>query len=238
MTLKKIYCYFFVILSAAFIYSQDIEKNKYGLNVIDDIERYKEMAEEDNSRLLIDLEKFIPGIKLDVRYATKNNFFGQAVYEVQKAFLRLPAAKALKKVQQELNKKGLGLKIFDAYRPYSVTVKFYEKYPDTNFVASAWKGSLHNRGCAVDLTVIDLKSGQEIEMPTEYDDFTERAGIHYNNLPEKQIKNRSLLLTVMVQNGFIPQKSEWWHYNFKGWENYELMDIPFEVLINQNNSRK
>ena len=143
------------------------------------------MSEEDSSRLLIDLEKFIPGIKLDVRYATKNNFFGAAVYEVEKAFLRLPAAKALKKVQQELNKKGLGLKIFDAYRPYSVTVKFYEKYPDTNFVASAWKGSLHNRGCAVDLTVIDLKSGEEIEMPTEYDDFTERAGINYSNLPEE-----------------------------------------------------
>jgi D-alanyl-D-alanine dipeptidase len=188
------------------------------------------MTEEDSSRLLIDLEKYIPGIKLDVRYATKNNFFGQAVYKIEKAFLRLPAAKALKKVQQDLNKKGLGLKIFDAYRPYSVTVKFYEKYPDTNFVASVWKGSLHNRGCAVDLTVIDLKSGEEIEMPTEYDDFTKRAGINYSNLPEKQIKNRSLLLAVMVQNGFIPQKSEWWHYNFTGWENYELMDIPFEVL--------
>ncbi|MGE5805781.1 MAG: M15 family metallopeptidase [Ignavibacteria bacterium] len=219
----------FLILSIN-VYSQEIKKNNYGLYVVDNLKTYKALIEEDSSRLLIDLEKFIPGIKLDVRYATKNNFFGQAVYEVQKAFLRLSAAKALKKVQQELNKKALGLKIFDAYRPYSVTVKFYEKYPDTNFVASAWKWTLHNRGCAVDLSVIDLKSGEEIEMPTEYDDFTKRAGIHYNNLPEEQIKNRSLLLEVMVQNGFIPQKSEWWHYNFTGWEKYELMDIPFEVL--------
>ena len=232
MTSKKIFYYLLLILSATtVIYSQEIRKNKYGLFVVDNIEIYKTIVAEDSNNLLIDLEEYIPGIKFDIRYATKNNFFGDAVYNVQKAFLRLPAAESLKKAQQELNKMGLGLKIYDAYRPYSVTVKFYEKYPDTNFVASAWKGSRHNRGCAIDLTIINLKTGKEIDMPTLYDDFTERASINYMDLPEEQIKNRKLLLDIMNHNGFIPYKSEWWHYDFKGWEKFELMDISFELLV-------
>jgi len=222
----------FLILSfTSAIYPQEIIENKYGLFVIDNIETYKTIVIEDSSKLLIDLEEFVPGIKLDIRYATENNFFGKAVYNISKAFLRFPAAESLKKIQHELNKIGLGLKIYDAYRPYGVTVKFYEKYPDPNFVASPSKGSRHNRGCAVDLTIVNLKTGEEIKMPTGYDDFTEKANVNYTNLSEEQIKNRKLLMDVMTSNSFIPYGSEWWHYDFKGWEKFELMDLSFEQLL-------
>jgi D-alanyl-D-alanine dipeptidase len=152
------------------------------------------------------------------------------VYNIPKAFTRLPVAKALKKVQNELKKENLGLKIFDAYRPYSVTVQFFKKVKDTNYVASPKKGSRHNRGCAVDLTIIDLKTGKEIEMPTAYDDFTEKAASNFNDLPVKIIENREKLKKIMANNGFKVFYTEWWHYDFNGWENYELVDISFEEL--------
>ncbi len=181
----------FLFISTLSIYSQNSLKNKYGLNVINDLADYKKLIEEDSTKKLINLEKLIPGIILDIKYATDNNFLGKSVYDTAMAFLRLPAAYALLDVENELKKDGLGLKIFDGYRPYSVTVEFYETYKDTTFVASAWRGSRHNRGCAVDLTLIDLKTGKELKMPTPFDDFTQNAYSTYNNLPEEVIKNRS-----------------------------------------------
>ena len=204
--------------------------NEYGLYVINNIETYNTLVEKDSNKLLVDIEKYITGIVLDIRYATNSNFVGEAVYNIPRAYTRLPVAKALKKVQNELMKENLGLKIFDAYRPYSVTVKFYYKVKDTNFVASPKKGSRHNRGCAVDLTIIDLKTGKEIEMPTEYDDFTEKASHNFKDLPENVLKNRQKLKEIITKNGFKVFTTEWWHYDFNGWENYELMDISFEEL--------
>ncbi|HSP87341.1 MAG TPA: M15 family metallopeptidase [Ignavibacteriaceae bacterium] len=210
--------------------SAQTKLNQYGLYVIDNLDSYYSSVEQDSNKLLVDLEKYIPGIVLDIRYATKNNFVGEPVYNIPKAFTRLPVAKALKKVQNELKKENLGLKIFDAYRPYSVTVQFFKKVKDTNYVASPKKGSRHNRGCAVDLTIIDLKTGKEIEMPTAYDDFTEKAASNFNDFPKKIIENREKLKKIMSDNGFKVFYSEWWHYDFKGWENYELVDISFEEL--------
>ncbi len=112
---------------------------------------------------------------LDIRYASNNNFTGEVIYNQPKAFVRLPVAKALQEVQSELNSMGLGLKIFDAYRPYAATLRFYEVYPDTMFVAAPWHGSRHNRGCAVDVSLVDLESGNELQMPSAFDDFSEKA---------------------------------------------------------------
>ena len=225
----------FVFISSISIFSQNSAKNKYGLSVINSMDKYNKLIEEDSTQKLINLEELIPGIKLDIKYSTDDNFLGKSVYDTAMAFLRLPAAYALLGVEKELEKNNIGLKIFDAYRPYSVTVAFYENYKDTTFVASAWRGSRHNRGCAVDLTLIDLKSGKELEMPTAFDDFTERAYSNYSNLPAGVINNRNLLKSVMEKHGFINYEYEWWHFDFGGWKNYELLDMDFKQLVHSKN---
>lgn len=183
-----------------------------------------------NDKKLVELKKYIPGLVLDIRYATDNNFTGQKVYEQAKAFARLPVAKALKNIQAELRSKGLGLKIYDAYRPYAITVKFYEIAKDTTFVADPRKGSRHNRGCAIDLTLLYLKTGKELDMPTGYDDFTAKAAANYTGLSPQKLHTRSLLRAIMEKHGFAIYPSEWWHYDFKGWEKFELLDVPFALL--------
>jgi zinc D-Ala-D-Ala dipeptidase len=220
----------FVIIFCGLLYSQQIEYNKYGLQVVDNPEIYGILIESDSTKLLVDLEDYIPGVKLDILYATADNFYKEPVYPRGKAFLRLPAAEALKNVQNELARQNKSLKIFDAYRPYGVTLLFYEKIKDTNFVASAWTGSRHNRGCAVDLTIIDLDTGEELKMPTEYDDFTERAAIDYMDIPDNEKQNRNLLQSLMQKYGFSPVKSEWWHFDYHDWKKFEITDISFDEL--------
>jgi len=222
---------FFVLLMISWT-QQPKKENPYQLEIVSNIADYQKSVSSNPANRLVDLEKTIPGIALDIRYATSNNFTHQAIYPSPKAFLRKPVAEALLQVQQALKVHGIGLKIYDAYRPYTVTVKFFEVYPDTTFVASPKTGSRHNRGCAVDLTLIDLKSGKELEMPTAFDDFTEKAMHNYMNLTQKALQNRKILRDVMSKFGFIPYESEWWHYDFKGWKNYPIMDLSFEELRN------
>jgi D-alanyl-D-alanine dipeptidase len=154
----------------------------------------------------------------------------QRMYSQARAFTRLPVVKALKDVEAELALKGLGLKIYDAYRPYNVTVKFYEKASDKNFVADPKKGSKHNRGCAIDLSLIDLKTGKELDMPTPFDSFSALAAADYPNLPTPVLQNREILKTAMEHHGFRVLSNEWWHFDFIGWQNYELLDVPFNEL--------
>ncbi len=206
------------------------KENPYGLDIISTLPDYRRTIRENGSNQLVDLEKSIGGIVLDMRYATSNNFTGQPIYPAPKAYLRKVVADSLLKIQLELQKKGLGLKIFDAYRPYSVTLKFFKVYPDTNFVASPRTGSRHNRGCAVDLTILETSSGKELEMPTPFDDFTVKASQSYRNLPDRVLQNRKLLRDIMVRHGFEPLESEWWHYDFGGWRNFKIMDIAFDEL--------
>jgi len=222
-----------VIITVAANYGQQIHKNKYGLFVIDKLSEYNALVSKDSSNRLVNLQNIIPGIKLDIRYATKNNFLGEPVYNSAYAFLRLPAAIALKKVQMELKKMGMGIKVFDAYRPYSATVKFYNKVKDTVYVASAWTGSRHNRGCAVDLTLISLKTGKPLDMPTGFDSFLDKAHSDYLDLTPEEIRNRDLLIGVMAKYGFNNYPGEWWHYDYKDWKKFDLMDISFEQLNNQ-----
>lgn len=228
--MKPIYIYGIIVLSILQSCQPQVKSYEDELGVISNPRMYLKLAEDFPDKKLVDLEEFIPGIVLDIRYATKHNFTRQKIYKQAKAFLRLPAAEALKKIQEELNGKGLGLKIFDAYRPYSATLKFYEVYPDTNFVAAPWYGSRHNRGCAVDLTIINLETGDELPMPTSFDDFSEKAGHDFLNLPETILSNRKLLRETMTNHGFSIYNYEWWHYDFIGWEHYELLDIPFDEL--------
>lgn len=226
---KKIALLFFLIFVS--INAQDIEPNEYGLLVVKDLKTYSTIVKKDSNNLLVNIKKNIPDIVLDIRYATSNNFIGEPVYNIACAYARLPVVEALKNIQTELKKENLGLKIFDAYRPYSVTVKFYEEVQDSNYAASPRSGSRHNRGCAVDLTIIALKNGKEIVMPTGYDDFTQKAWHNFNDLSEYVLENREKLKRIMTENGFSILPSEWWHYDFNGWQNYELMDLSFEELI-------
>jgi zinc D-Ala-D-Ala dipeptidase len=222
----------FLLLLAVSLNScaQSDAQNPYGLTVISDFSAYKADLKVHPEKQLIEIKKAIPSIVLDIRYATKNNFMQQVMYKQAKAFARKPVVAQLKKIQAILNKQGYGLKIFDAYRPYAITVAFYQKASDKNFVANPAKGSKHNRGCAVDLTIIDLKTGKDVPMPTPYDSFAPEAAAHYENLPAQIIQNRDFLIATMQANGFKVIYNEWWHFDFIGWQDYELMDIPFEKL--------
>lgn len=206
-------------------------QNKYGLKATT-LKEYQTSVKNNPNKELIDLEKFIPGVVLDIRYATTNNFTKEKIYNLAKAYARKPVAEAVKKAQAELKLQGLGIKIFDAYRPYKATIKFYEVYHDTTYVASPYRGSRHNRGCAIDMTIINLKTGEELKMPTEYDSFKKEA---WPTSPVKDPlikKNRDLIISVMQKHGFKVNSSEWWHFDFIGWQKYEVMDIDFEELEN------
>lgn len=210
--------------------AQSSKQNKYGLKIIDSQQDYRNLIQRDKNKALLEIKKYVPGIKLDIRYATKNNFMKQVMYKQARAFARRPVVEQLKRIQAELKPKGYGLKIFDAYRPYTITVEFWKKASDKNFVANPAKGSKHNRGCAVDLTLVDLKTGKDVPMPTPYDSFEAAAAPHYNKLPKELIKNRDFLIKTMQAHGFKVIYNEWWHFDFNGWPEYELMDIPFDSL--------
>jgi zinc D-Ala-D-Ala dipeptidase len=189
-----------------------------------------QLVASDSTQELLDLEKHIPNLKLDIRYADSANFTGAVVYSDARAFARRPVAEALKEVQDSLARFELGIKVFDAYRPYAATLRFYEVYPDTAFVANPRYGSKHNRGCAIDLTLIRLDDGSELPMPTAFDDFSEAAASDYLYLSPEVIRNRELLIGIMSNFGFSVYASEWWHFDFRGWEQYPLMDLSFEEL--------
>lgn len=178
---------------------------------------------------LVDVQKVIPGIVLDIRYATTNNFTGQKLYPLARCCLRREAAESLKHVEDELHGMGLGLKIFDGYRPLSVQKKMWAIVPDENYVANPAKGSRHNRGAAVDLTLIKL-DGTELPMPTPFDDFTVKAHRDYTNLPPDVLQNRALLQRVMEEHDFRGLSTEWWHFDYKNWTNYEILDVDYSQI--------
>jgi D-alanyl-D-alanine dipeptidase len=208
-----------------------LAQNKYGLTPVK-LEEYKQSVKTNTENELVNLANYIPAVVLDIRYATTNNFTGEKIYNLPRAYARKPVAEALKKIQADLNPQGLGLKIFDGYRPYSATVKFYEVYRDTTYVASPYKGSRHNRGCALDLTLIDLKTGKELQMPTEWDSFKKEAWPSTPVADPKIRANRKLLIDAMEKHGFKVSSSEWWHFDFVGWQKFAVLDIDFEELEN------
>jgi zinc D-Ala-D-Ala dipeptidase len=202
---------------------------KYGLTPTN-LTVYRNSLASKPQNELINLETYIPGVVLDIRYATDNNFTKEKIYNLARAYARKPVAEALKKAQDDFKKLGLGIKIFDAYRPYAATVKFYEVYGDTTYVASPYRGSRHNRGCAIDMTIYDLKTGEDLPMPTEYDSFRKEAWPSTPVSDPVIRKNRETIISVMTKHGFKVNGSEWWHFDFIGWQKFDVMDISFEEL--------
>ena len=186
-------------------------------------------SKNDNPIQLIDITSINKNIILEIKYATKDNFLKEIVYPQARCFLVEEAALKIDSIQSELEQYGLGLKIFDGYRPFSVTKKMWDILPDDRYVANPKNGSRHNRGAAVDLTLVD-STGTELEMPTKFDDFTEKAAHAYQNLPEQVIKNRKRLKDIMEKYSFSAIKSEWWHYDLKNYQNYPILDISFDDI--------
>ena len=217
------------IVPALFIFNHlnAFAQNKYGVKVIESKNSYMRSISQDSSKKMVELRTLIPDVVYDLRYATTNNFMRRRMYtgNFRQTFLRRPAAEALAKVHQELKTKGFGLKIFDGYRPYSVTVKFWELVKDEKYVANPAKGSAHNRGLAVDLTLIDIKTKKELNMGTGFDNFTDTAHHSFTNLDPEVKQNRKLLRDTMKKYGFDMFDTEWWHYSWPNTNDYELLDL-------------
>ncbi|HEX8659107.1 MAG TPA: M15 family metallopeptidase [Hymenobacter sp.] len=181
---------------------------------------------------LVELIKLDPTIKLDIRYATSQNFAGRPVYSEARAFLQRPAAEALVRANKALEPLGYRLLVFDAYRPWSVTKLFWDITPKEKkeFVANPKKGSRHNRGCAVDVSLYEVTSGKEVTMTGAYDEMSERSYSTYTGGTPEQRAARDLLRRHMEQNGFTVLKGEWWHFDYEDWKSYSIQNIPFSKL--------
>jgi D-alanyl-D-alanine dipeptidase len=181
---------------------------------------------------LVELVTLDPTVKLDIRYATSNNFVGRPVYTEARAFLQRPAAEALVRAHRSVKEKGYGLLVFDGYRPWTVTKLFWDVTPKAKreFVANPKEGSKHNRGCAVDLSLYDLESGREVAMPSAYDEMSPRAYPSYTGGTAEERERRDLLRAAMEAQGFTVEPNEWWHFNFTGWREYPILDIPFSAI--------
>lgn len=183
---------------------------------------------------LVEIIKLDPSVRLDIRYATTNNFMHRPVYRQAKAFLQRPAAEALVRAHRSLKAKGYGIVVFDGYRPWSVTKLFWDSASEAErkieFVANPKKGSRHNRGCAADISLFELSTGAEVKMPSEYDEFSERAFPTYAGGSTEARAARDLLRSVMETEGFTVYPAEWWHFDYKDWREYQILDLPFERI--------
>jgi len=181
---------------------------------------------------LVQLAALDPAIHLDIRYASVNNFLSTPVYTQSRAFMQRPAADALLRVLHKLQPLGYGLLIHDAYRPWFVTKIFWDATPPEGkiFVADPQKGSKHNRGCAVDLTLYDLATGQPVEMPGLYDEMSPRSFPNFPGGTSLQRWHRDLLRRAMESEGFTVNEDEWWHFDYKDWKQYGILNVPFEKI--------
>lgn len=188
------------------------------------------VAQDSTQKKMVRIDKYIPGLVVDLVYASEKNFMKQRLYPANaKPWLRKVVADSLKKVQEELNKAGLGLKIFDAYRPWSVTGKMWEKVKDERYAADPKKGSNHNRGIAVDLTLIDLSTRIEWDMGTGFDNFSDSAHYSFKQNPDFNYR-REYLRSVMEKHGFRALETEWWHFSLGNAAGFEVLDLTFSEL--------
>ena len=206
--------------------------NKYGLYIVEKKQELKKIVAADSTMDMVDIKKNIPGVQLDLKYCGRDNFMKKQLYpaNLKTTYLRKPAAASLQKVQAALNKKGLGLKIWDAYRPYAVTEKMWEPVKDDRYAADPKFGSGHNRGIAVDLTIVDTATGKELDMGTGFDHFSDTAHSDFKNLPAVVLQNRKLLRNLMEENGFKVLDTEWWHFYLPDSKKYALLNISFKAL--------
>jgi D-alanyl-D-alanine dipeptidase len=231
--LKPVVFMVFFLLCILTISAQKLQLSPYGLLYISSISAYQESILKQPEKQMVSLSD-ISGIIFDLRYATDNNFMHKKLYpgNINTTFLRKPAYLALDSVAKELSKRGLVLVIFDAYRPYSVTEALWNSVKDERYAANPAKGSGHNRGISVDLTLADSKTHQLLPMPTGFDSFSDSAYQNFNKLDSKRIANRELLKHTMEKYGFIPLFSEWWHYSWPETGDFEVLDLSFEQLSN------
>ena len=229
------YCLFAFL---QFGFAQEVSFRIQPLHPIDELraQALKEQPPQEQGTFrkpdLVELVKLDPTIKLDVRYATTNNFLGTPLYTQARAFLQRPAAEALLRAHHELKAQRYGLIIHDGYRPWYVTEIFWEATPDDKkiFVANPASGSRHNRGCAVDLSLYDLQTGKEVKMPSGYDEMTERAYANYPGGTPDERARRALLREAMEKQGFAVNPDEWWHFDYKDWKQYPIQNVKFEDL--------
>ena len=181
---------------------------------------------------LVELTRLDPTIKLEIRYATTNNLFGTVFYSEPHAFMQRPAAESVVRVNRKLKQSGYGLLVHDAYRPWYVTKVFWDATPDDKkkFVADPSQGSRHNRGCAVDISLYDLKTGKPIEMVSTYDETTDRAYPDYPGGTSLQRWHRDLLRDAMQSEGFTVYTAEWWHFDYKDWQKYRIGNVAFDQI--------
>ncbi len=181
---------------------------------------------------LVEIAPLDPGIHLDIRYATDDNFMGIRLYDEPRAFLQRPAAEAVVRAHRALAQYGYGILIKDAYRPWYVTKMFWDATPDSahDYVADPSQGSRHNRGCAVDLTLYDLATGAEVPMPGRYDELSVRSWPTYAGGTSLQRWHRDLLRSAMEAQGFSIYPQEWWHFDYAGWEQYPILNLEFDRI--------
>ncbi|SET70792.1 M15 family metallopeptidase [Hymenobacter actinosclerus] len=208
-----------------------MSRNPYHLPLICSVHEYRAQVAADPDQQLVELAAEVPGLVLDLRYATPNNLAGRPLYPRARALARRPVAAALARVQVALAPYGAGLCVYDAYRPYHVTREFYELIGDENFAAPPWRGSRHNRGCSLDVGLVLRETGQPLPLPTAFDELTPAAHARYPHLPAHVLFNRSLLLAAMRQQGFQNYPAEWWHFDHPRWPEFDLLDLSFEELF-------
>ncbi|HTB25317.1 MAG TPA: M15 family metallopeptidase [Puia sp.] len=221
----------FFCASISLVDAQNLPLSSYGLPYINSISLYKESLINHPEKQMISLLN-ISGIILNLVYASNNNFMHKKLYEgnVKTTFLRKPAYNALDSVSSFLAKQGLVLVIYDAYRPYSVTEKLWDNIKDERYAANPSKGSGHNRGIAVDLTLADLRTHELLPMPTGFDNFSDSAHQDFKELDIHVTANRNLLKRVMEKYGFIQLPTEWWHFSWPDKIGFEVLDLDFDEL--------
>ncbi len=229
--IKAKYVLFFLLIMQ-FVQAQDSTKlNQYGLWVVNNTSTYKNYIATHYNHQLVDIKQYIPTIQFNLQYATKNNFTHTALYpSINTTFASKQLVMQLQKVQNKLAEAGLGLLIFDAYRPYNITQKMWQIIPDDRYAANPTYGSGHNRGIAVDVTIISLTTNKVLNMGTAFDNFSDTAHHSFTQLPSTILNNRSLLKTTMEQFGFTALATEWWHYSLPNAKQYALLNISFSQL--------
>lgn len=221
---------FFISLSFLLVAAKKAVSQQ--LKIIGSYKDYRVLTEADSLQKMREIKSVVPGVVYDLRYATKSNFTRKKLYKKgAKTFVRLAVANALREVEEELSVRGYALKIWDAYRPYSVTKEMWELIHDDRYVADPAKGSGHNRGLALDITL--LKNGKDVDMGTGFDNFTDSAHHDFKNLPQNVLQSRALLRSTMEKHGFKALETEWWHYSYPNDGRYDVLDLSVKELSGQ-----
>lgn len=219
-------------LFVAFLFPNTMPKCYAQLNLITNKSTYLVHIQKDMNFIIAPISIDNQEIKTDWRYATNDNFTKKKLYNHPIAMLARPAVKALEEACKEFKNKGLGIILFDAYRPYSVTQQMWKIVPDERYAANPTKGSGHNRGIAVDLTLFKLSTGERLNMGTDFDHFSDTAHHDFKKLPDEVILNRLLLRRIMEQSGFKALETEWWHYSYPIHPNKApVLDLSFKTLL-------